>query len=146
MDICGCGGDIPLQNVSTGRDYMGMLPTDFATAGVEAVSMCTYTNDSANPYTAPDGKKYDVFDERLQCLIGSYGNQISRIGLGQGIPTWNPSIAELKRQLAHLTAVNVTKVAVFNVPSLYTSIEWLDALYNWAAVGAGGSTEPPPSH
>lgn len=26
VDICGCGGDIPLENISTVEDYMGMLP------------------------------------------------------------------------------------------------------------------------
>ena len=132
-DICGCGGDIPLQRVSTVRDYMGMLPTDFAAAGVEAVSMCTYSNDSAHPYTAAGGETYNVFAERLACMSGSYGNRIGRIGLGQGIPTWNPRLSELRRQLSHLSAANLTKVAVFNVPSLYTSVEWLDVLFDWAA-------------
>jgi hypothetical protein len=132
VDICGCGGDIPLENVSSVPDYMGMLPPDWKDIGVEAVSMCTYSNDSGKPYLQ-NGTRYDVFDERLACMSGSYGQSVARIGLGQGIPSWNSEIGELKRQLRHIEAANLTKLAVFIAPSLYSSVEWLDAIYDWVA-------------
>jgi hypothetical protein len=132
VDICGCGGPIPLEDVSTFPDYMGMLPKDWQNAGVEAVAMCTYSNDSGKPYIQK-GQSYNVFDERLRCLQGSYGRNVARVGLGQGIPTWNPDVSELKRQLARISAANLTKLAVFNVPSLYSSVEWLDVIYDWIA-------------
>lgn len=130
VDICGCGGSIPLENVSTVPDYMGMRPSDWRDIGVEAVSMCTYSNDSGRPYLQR-GKVYDVFDERLACMANSYGQTIARIGLGQGIPSWNADIGELKRQLRHIEAANLSKLAIFDVPSLYSSVEWLDVIYDW---------------
>ena len=138
VDICGCGGDIPLENVSTVADYMGMLPQDWGGIGVEAVSMCTYTNDSAKPYIQK-GQGYDVFDERLACIHNSYGPTVARVGLGQEVPSMNPSVEELKRQLRHVEAMNLTKLAVFQVPSLYSSVEWLDVIYDWIAARAGAA-------
>lgn len=72
--------------------------------------MCTYTNASGKPYRQK-GKAYDVFDERLACIHNSYGPTIVRVGLGQGIPSFNPSVDELKRQLRHVTAANLSKLA-----------------------------------
>lgn len=135
VDICGCGGPIPLRPVSTFPDYMGMLPQDWKGLGVEAVSMCTYTNDSSRPYIQK-GHQYDVLDERLTCLAHSYKNNAVavRVGLFQGMGgVWNPSLGELRRQLSRVHAANLSKVALFNVPSLYSNVEWLDEIYSWAA-------------
>jgi hypothetical protein len=125
VDICGnCGGS----------DYMGMFAGNWTGIGVEIVSMCTYSNFSAANYTpcATCGT-YNPFDARLSCLSQSYGKETARVGLGQGIPTWNPDVGELRRQLRLVEGANLSKVAVFVAPSLYTSVEWLDVLYDWVA-------------
>jgi hypothetical protein len=83
------------------------------------------------------------------CISTSYGSTMARVRLGQGIPSMgdrpvlkqqampvpavNPSIGELKRQLRHVAAANLTKLAVFAVPSPYSSVEWLDVIYDWIA-------------
>eukprot|EP01052_Picozoa_sp_SAG31_P004299 SAG31_NODE_177_length_21310_cov_8.894064_3_plen_1058_part_00 len=135
VDICGCGGPIPLQRVSTFPDYMGMVAADWKGLGVETVSMCTYSNDSGKEYL----QRYDVFEERLTCLHDSYGKDMARVGLFQGMGTWNPDVNELKRQLTRIAAANLTKLAIFNVPSLYSSVEWLDTIYDWVALRKAGA-------
>jgi hypothetical protein len=111
---------------------MGMLPADFKAANVEAVSMCTYSNDSAKPFIQ-HGKAYDVFSERLVCLAASFGSEAVRVGLGQGIPStsypagpgpsWNPRLSELKRQLSRIEAANLSRLAVFVAPTLGGDLE-----------------------
>ena len=123
-DLCGnCGI----------ADYMGMVAADWAGTGVEIASMCTYSNDSAANYTPPGGSSYNPFDGYLACLADSYGEKTARVGLGQGIPTWNTDVGELKRQLRKVEGAGLTKVAIFEAPSPYTSVEWLNVLYDWVA-------------
>lgn len=125
VDICGnCGGS----------DYMGMHTQNWTGIGVEIVSMCTYSNASAHNITpcATCGS-YNPFDSRLSCLSEDYGKEVARVGLGQLSPLWNPDIGELKRQLRLIERANLTKLAMFIAPSLYSSVEWLNVMYDWVA-------------
>ena len=111
-----------------------MNSSDWVGTSVEIVSMCTYSNYSAGNITpCATCSPYNPFDARLACLSKSYGQSTARIGLGQGIPTLNPDVGELERQLRLIERANLTKLAVFIAPSLYTSVEWLDVLYDWIA-------------
>jgi hypothetical protein len=126
VDICG--------NCGSAGDYMGMNSSDWVGIDVEIASMCTYSNDSAANHTpCATCTPYNPFTSRLSCLSENYGNEVARVGLGQGIPTWNADVGELKRQLRLIEQANLTKLAVFIAPSLYTSVEWLDVLYDWVA-------------
>jgi hypothetical protein len=123
----------------TAWDYMGMTPDKWRGTGAEVVSMGTYGNNySVMDWTRFKNGTVTVFNikqQRLLALAAEIGNG-ARVGLGQGVPEWLPrspqhDLEELRAQLAAVRRAKLQKLAVFIAPSIYTSVEWLDTIYDW---------------
>ena len=122
----------------TAQDYMGMTPDKWRATGCEAVSMGTYGNNYSVMDSYKNGSIFNKKQQRLLDLATGIGAGGARVGLGQGVPEWLPrssqrDLDELQAQLAAVRRAKLQKLAVFIAPSIYTSVEWLNTIYDWVA-------------